>query len=123
MYNAILNLLANRNIYKNKTWDKLVAKGIEFENMKEVFEIYHYHTFFKYYPHYDTTLSLVKKVAERNDKKEIYKLIMLLGKLPLVKLNDEIRTFLRQLVVIAECEEVDKERFGKAVRRIMEEWV
>ena len=90
MQNALYNLIANKNIYENKTWDKFCLAGIKFGKIDEVLEIFRYHTFLRYYPHYDVTNELVLNVLSINDPKQALILIAELGKQTLIKVNEEI---------------------------------
>ena len=123
MYQAVINLMAHDNMLMNKTWDQFVKKGIELEKIKEVYEIYHYHTFFKYYPHYDVTEALIDKILERNINDELAGLILLLGKLPLVKLRKESRHKIEQIQKIVQANNKNKDNLERAFRRLLVDWL
>ena len=115
MQNALYNLIANKNIYENKTWDKFCLMGIRYGKTDEVIELFRNHTFLRYFPHYKVTNELVLGVLKTNDPKRAVRLVTELGKQTLIKVNEEIKTNLGLL-----CELVTEEEDKKALERWMQ---
>ena len=122
MYNSMHNLLAHKNVYKNKTLDVFTKKGIELGNLKEVIEIYQNHVYMKYYPHYEVTDLLVSKVMERNQNEEMLLLTFILGSSPLVKLNEQTRTKVKLISEKLVCPPEKQKALGRALENVLEKW-
>ena len=93
-------MIGNQNEMSNLIVDKMIMKLLKFDKLEEVIEIFTYHQYLMYFPHYDITYSVLKKVLKEDKEGEtIFNFMKILQKKHLIKLNHEIMTILDSINV------------------------
>ena len=84
-------MAGNKNKFKNKLIDELIMQGVQLGATEHTLDIMRYHEYFFYYPHYDTTLAVIKDIIQKDATGEkIMDVVKMLGVKHFIKLNEEI---------------------------------
>ena len=90
MFEAYYNYLGHFTQIPNKVVDELVFKAIALGNQVEpILQIFTHHNYLTYFPHYDATNRFLKHLISTGNKENLDKMLRVLIRSPLIKINNK----------------------------------
>lgn len=119
LLDAFYNFTGFENNFSQTIKDSVTIKGIKTNSFDLVLEFYENSMWLIYFPHFNTTESLVKKIVEENNYEVLFKLSGILKKNNFIKVNQEVLNILNDSV--DKIEEENREQFSENVKYLNNE--